>query len=140
MEHVRQSIISRERDSRTHQSSTTSATSSSQQSSYSSNVNRASASSATSRYDDSRNQVRGDSQDGQRYYVEDAFGGRRYIDGLLSKITMLENSIFSQFLIAMHHLLLMNNPQHRNKQHQQANQHMKQSPKLLIRQENTTLE
>jgi len=74
MEHVRQSIISRERDSRTHQSSTTSATSSSQQSSYSSNVNR-----STARYDDSRSQL--DAQDRQGYYVEDAFGGRRYIDG-----------------------------------------------------------
>jgi len=74
MEHVRQSIISRERDSRTHQSSTTSATNSSQQSSYSSNVNR-----STARYDDSRSQL--DAQDRQGYYVEDAFGGRRYIDG-----------------------------------------------------------
>jgi len=76
MEHVRQSIISRERDSRTHQSSSTSATSSSQQSSYSSNVNR-----STARYDDSRSQVIRDAQDRQGYYVEDAFGGRRFIDG-----------------------------------------------------------
>ena len=73
--------ISGQRDMRMQQSSTNSSMSSSQQSSYSSNVNRASASSSSARYDDSRGQVRGEVQDGQRYYVEDNFGGRRYIDG-----------------------------------------------------------
>ena len=73
--------ISGQRDMRMQQSSTNSSMSSSQQSSYSSNVNRASASSSSARYEDSRGQVRGEAQDGQRYYVEDNFGGRRYIDG-----------------------------------------------------------
>jgi len=66
-----------ESDIRMQQSSTNSSMSSSQQSSFSSNVNRSSASSSTARYDDSRSQAQGD----QRYYIEDNFGGRRYIDG-----------------------------------------------------------
>merc|ERR1712036_201963 len=66
-----------ESDIRMQQSSTNSSMSSSQQSSFSSNVNRSSASSSTARYGDSRSQAQGD----QRYYIEDNFGGRRYIDG-----------------------------------------------------------
>ena len=65
------------------QSSTNSSMSSSQQSSsYSSNVNRASSSSTTAQYADSRGHAAsGEVQNGQRYYVEDNFGGRKYIDG-----------------------------------------------------------
>ena len=65
------------------QSSTNSSMSSSQQSSsYSSNVNRASSSSTTAQYADSRGHAAsGEAQNGQRYYVEDNFGGRKYIDG-----------------------------------------------------------
>ena len=65
------------------QSSATSSMSSSQQSSsYSSNVNRASSSSTTAQYADSRGHAAsGEAQNGQRYYVEDNFGGRKYIDG-----------------------------------------------------------
>merc|ERR1712020_364401 len=64
------------------QSSTNSSMSSSQQSSsYSSNVNRASSSSTTAQYADSRGHAAsGEVQNGQRYYVEDNFGGRKYID------------------------------------------------------------
>ena len=70
-----------DRDIRVQQSSANSSMSSSQQSSYSSNVHRASSSSATARFDDSDSHARGQAQDGQRHYVEDDFGGRRYIDG-----------------------------------------------------------
>ena len=72
--------IRREGDIRTQQSSANSSMSSSQQSSYSSNVQRASSSSTTAQYDDSRSHMRGEAQDGQRYYAEDDFGGRSYID------------------------------------------------------------
>ena len=58
-------------------SANSSMSSSKQSSSYSSNVNRASSSSTSAQYADSRGYASGEVQNGQRHYVEDNFGGRK---------------------------------------------------------------